>query len=58
MSGSEYSYLFGHELLKLIYYLTQTKPLKSGQAAQEPTSCFHQQQVNFHLPPDAWMDHL
>lgn len=25
---------------------------------QEPAARLHQQYVDFHLPPDAWMDHL
>lgn len=41
MWQSEYSYLFGHELLKLLDYLTQTEPLESRQAVQEPTAGFH-----------------
>ncbi len=43
MQGFEYFYLFDHKLLKLCYYLTQTEPLESGQAVQEPAARFHQQ---------------
>jgi len=56
--GGGYSHLFDHELLELLHDLAQTEPLESGQALQEPAPRFHQHDVDFHLLPDAWMDHL
>jgi len=51
-------YLFGHQLLKLDHNFMHTEPFESRQAVQKPAACFHKQQVDLHLPPDAWMDHL
>ncbi|KAG7230934.1 hypothetical protein INR49_024962 [Caranx melampygus] len=50
----------GYSLLHFLGNLRAqvTEPFESREAVQKPTACFHQQQIYFHLPPDAWMHHL